>query len=129
MRITPFKFALLAALATAGAASAQVHGEDKFATNCAACHQADGKGIEGAFPALAGDAFIKGDPTPAIDVVLHGRAGMPAFDADLDDATIAAALSYVRGSWGNAETPVTDAQVTAVRKGPKPDPNRPLQAH
>ncbi len=119
---------IAALLLTAGAASAQP-GEDKFAANCAACHQADGKGIEGAFPALAGNAFIKGDPTPAIGVVLHGRGGMPTFEADLDDATIAAALSYVRSAWGNKEAAVTEAQVSAVRKGPKPDPNRPLQAH
>lgn len=112
----------------AGAAQAQT-GEDRFAANCAACHQSDGKGIEGAFPALAGNAFIKGDPTPAINVVLHGRGGMPTFAADLDDAAIAGALSYVRGAWGNKEAPVTQAQVNAVRRGPKPDPNRPLQAH
>ena len=120
--------ALAASLAIAGAAQAQT-GEDKFTANCSACHQPDGKGIEGAFPALAGDAFVKGDPTPAIGVVLHGRGGMPAFETDLDDATIAAALTYVRGAWGNGQGPVTEAQVNAVRKGPKPDPNRPLQAH
>jgi mono/diheme cytochrome c family protein len=115
-------------LVLAGAAQAQT-GEDRFAANCAACHQSDGKGIEGAFPALAGNVFIKGDPTPAINVVLHGRGGMPTFETDLDDDAIADALTYVRSAWGNKETPVTATQVNAVRKGPKPDPNRPLQAH
>lgn len=119
---------IAAALLMAGASQAQT-GQDRFEANCAACHQSDGKGIEGAFPALAGNVFIKGDPTPAINVVLNGRGGMPTFGTDLDDAAIAAALTYVRSAWGNKEAAVTEAQVNAVRKGPKPDPNRPLQAH
>ena len=93
-----------------------------FSENCAACHQEDGKGIEGAFPALAGDAFVKGPPWPAIHVVLEGRAGMPTFKDDLTDAQIAAALTHVRTSWGNAEAPVTTAQVASVRQGKAPDP-------
>ncbi|KRB82800.1 hypothetical protein ASE00_12305 [Sphingomonas sp. Root710] len=93
-----------------------------FSDNCAACHQEDGKGIEGAFPALAGDAFVKGSPGPAIHVVLEGRAGMPTFKGDLTDAQIAAALTHVRTSWGNAETPVTTAQVARMRSGEAPDP-------
>jgi cytochrome c6 len=54
-----------------------------FSDNCAACHQEDGKGIEGAFPALAGDPFVLGDGRQVIHVVLEGRGGMPTFKADL----------------------------------------------
>lgn len=93
-----------------------------FSDNCAACHQEDGKGIEGAFPALAGDKFVLGPPGPAIHVVLEGRAGMPTFKDDLTDAQIAAALTHVRASWGNADAPVTTAQVARMRKGEAPDP-------
>lgn len=102
-----------------------------FTDNCAACHQEDGKGIEGAFPALAGDSFVLGDPAPAIHVVLEGRAGMPTFKADLTDAQIAAALTHVRTSWGNSATPVTAAEVASLRAGeaPKPDATKIISAH
>lgn len=101
-----------------------------FTDNCAACHQEDGKGIEGAFPALAGDAFVLGDPKKPIHVVLEGRAGMPTFKADLTDAQIAAALTHVRTSWGNAAGAVTPEMVKALRDGEAPvDTQKPISAH
>lgn len=102
-----------------------------FSDNCAACHQEDGKGIEGAFPALAGDAFVLAAPEQVIHVVLEGRGGMPTFKADLTDAQIAAAITHVRTSWGNAATPVSAAQVAALRAGeaPKPDDKKIISAH
>ena len=104
--------------------------EQSFTENCSACHQVDGKGIPGAFPALAGDAFVVGPASAPIGVVLNGRAGMPTFKADLTDEQIAAALTYVRTSWGNAATPVTPDQVKALRTGAAPVPDKqPTQAH
>jgi monoamine oxidase len=38
------------------------HATGQFMDNCSACHQATGKGIKGAFPALAGSPFVQGDP-------------------------------------------------------------------
>jgi mono/diheme cytochrome c family protein len=83
--------------------------------NCSACHQASGKGVKGAFPALAGDPLVQGDPTSLMTVVLAGRASMPGFKDDLNDADLAALLSYVRASWGNSGKPVTPADVAAAR--------------
>jgi cytochrome c6 len=102
-----------------------------FSDNCAACHQEDGKGIEGAFPALAGDKFVLEAPGQVIHVVLEGRGGMPTFKADLTDAQIAAAITHVRTSWGNAAKPVTAAEVAAIRSGdaPKPDATKIISAH
>ncbi|HEY2660124.1 MAG TPA: cytochrome c [Caulobacteraceae bacterium] len=101
-----------------------------FAENCAACHQAAGQGIKGAFPALAGDAFVQGDPGQAAFVVLNGRGGMPTFAPDLSDDQIAQILTYVRSSWGNKASPVTSAMVAAARLKSKPDDARSaLQAH
>ncbi|MET0374321.1 MAG: cytochrome c [Rhizorhabdus sp.] len=94
-----------------------------YSDNCAACHQEDGKGIEGAFPALAGNAFAIGPIQPPIHVVLEGRAGMPTFKADLTDAQIAAALTHIRTSWGNAASPISAEQVARDRKGEAPDPS------
>ncbi|MCC2955737.1 cytochrome c [Massilia sp. IC2-477] len=117
--------ALLGALLTssllhAGAAMAQAptggtEGKALFAKNCAACHQADGRGIPGAFPALAGSAVALGEPAPLAAVLLKGRGGMPAFSGSLDDAEIAAVLSHVRSSWGNGAAPVSSAEIEAQR--------------
>lgn len=87
----------------------------EFSDNCAACHQLDGKGIEGAFPALAADKFLLGPAAAPIRVVLNGRGGMPSFRGDLSDARIAAALTYARTSWGNKAAAVTAAQVASLR--------------
>ncbi|MGA9657971.1 MAG: cytochrome c [Asticcacaulis sp.] len=115
---------LLAGLSTAlaiglGGAQAQAapDGHKLFVENCSACHQVTGKGIPGAFPALAGDKFVL---TPKDDVlirtVLKGRAGMPAFADNLDDNTLAAILTYVRSAWGNKAPAVKPASVTRIRK-------------
>ena len=86
-----------------------------FAKNCAACHQATGAGIPGAFPALKGNQFVQGDANEVIATVLKGRAGMPTFAASLDDEQLSLVLSYVRSSWGNKGAAVGAADVAAVR--------------
>ena len=90
-------------------------GKALFAKNCAACHQADGRGIPGAFPPLAGSPVALGEPAQAATVLLKGRGGMPAFSGSLDDAQIAGVLSYVRTSWGNGAAGVSGAEVEALR--------------
>ncbi|WP_036168604.1 cytochrome c [Massilia sp. 9096] len=110
--------AVLSAGATLAQAQAQgpaMDGKALFTKNCAACHQASGKGIPGAFPALAGNAFVQGPATDPATVLLKGRGGMPDFSNSLDDGEIAAVLSYVRSSWGNSAAPLSADDVTAQR--------------
>ncbi len=78
-------------------------GEKVYATSCAACHQANGAGIPGAFPALKGSAIATGPVDKHIDVILNGRSGtaMSAFGAQLSDIDIAAVATYERNAWGN----------------------------
>jgi len=111
------RFLIPAALAAAlPLAHAQdVDGKSLFAKNCAACHQASGKGIPGAFPALAGNAFVQGAPADVATVLLKGRGGMPDFSGSLDDGEIAQVLTYVRSSWGNGAPPVTEQDVGGTR--------------
>lgn len=90
-------------------------GKAIYTKNCAACHQVTGRGIQGAFPPLAGSAFVMGAPTEVATVLLKGRGGMPDFSASLDDAQIAAVVSYARTSWGNKAAPVSDAEVGTLR--------------
>ena len=102
-------------------------GNALFTANCAACHQANGEGLPGAFPSLKGNATINdADPTTHIRAVLHGLQGrnvggvvysspMPAFGDTLSDADIANIIDYERSSWGNHGTPVTAERVAAER--------------
>jgi cytochrome c6 len=110
--------AMLAGLATASVVHADpaADGKTLFTRKCSACHQASGRGIPGAFPALAGDKFVQTkDATPIITTVLKGRAGMPSFMGNTDDETLASILTYVRSSWGNAAAPVKKEDVSKVR--------------
>ena len=111
-------------------ATAELSGASLFAQNCSACHQLTGKGIPGAFPALAGDAFPQGPPEPVVRLLLNGRGGMPSFRADLDDRQIAAILSYVRGAWGNQAPMIAPSVVAKVRGSAAQDhAAQALQAH
>lgn len=115
--------------AVAGPAIAQ-DGAEVFSQSCAACHQPQGQGIPGAFPALVGNPFVQGPAQPVAHVILNGRGGMPKFSGDLTDDQIAAVATYVRGAWGNKAAPVTTAAVTAERNaGALPPPSDGQQAH
>lgn len=78
-------------------------GEKVYATNCAACHQANGAGIAGAFPALDGSPLVTGPAAAHLALVFHGKPGtaMQAFGKQLSDLEIAAVVSYERNSWRN----------------------------
>jgi cytochrome c6 len=108
-------FAILAAFAAATPAVAGPDGKALYAGNCAACHQASGKGVKGAFPALAGSALVLGETRPLARLMIKGKAAMPEF-SDMSDAELAAILTYARASWGNAAKPVTASEVAAGRK-------------
>jgi len=116
-----------AEVAGAAGIAAQVKaGETVYQTVCLACHQADGKGLPGAFPPLAGSDYLLGDKDRAVGVVVRGLEGevvvngvkfnsvMPAM-TQLSDQEIADALTYAMNSWGNQGGAVTVAQVAAVR--------------
>lgn len=96
----------------------KVRGEKVYTANCAVCHQATGKGVPGTFAALDGSAIVNGPKAGQIDILLHGKAGMPAWQATLSDTEIAAAITYTRNSWSNkaAENIVQPAEVMAARK-------------
>ena len=90
-------------------------GEKVYGTYCVACHQANGEGITGVFPALKGSPLALGDIEKHIDVVLNGVPGtaMQAFSTQLNDADIAAVVTYERNAWGNDVGDV--AQPAAVK--------------
>ncbi|TEA76871.1 cytochrome c oxidase subunit II [Allopusillimonas ginsengisoli] len=80
-------------------------GEKIYAANCVACHQANGQGIPGTFPALDGDEkFVLAPKKGQILTVLNGHPGtaMQAFRDQLNDVEIASVITYTRNAWGNA---------------------------
>jgi len=94
---------------------------------CAACHQPDGKGVPGAFPALAGSKLVNGPfldkdgrliKDGHLDRVMNGKPGtaMQAFKGTLSDVEIAAVVTYERNAFGNrmGDT-VQPTQVKALR--------------
>lgn len=93
-------------------------GEKVYAANCAVCHQANGQGVPGAFKALDGSAIVNGPKAAQIDILLNGKAGMPAWKATLSDTEIAAAITFTRNNWSNKaeENIVQPAEVLAARK-------------
>ncbi len=102
-------------------------GAKLFADSCAACHGAEGKGLPGAFPPLAGDPVVNGsDPAEHITTVLNGaqnrkiggvsyQAAMPAFAGQLSDQQIMEIINHERTSWGNHAPLVTTTDVAAAR--------------
>ncbi|NDP42764.1 MAG: cytochrome c oxidase subunit II [Aromatoleum sp.] len=77
-------------------------GEKVFASNCAACHQANGKGVPGAFPALDGSKIVNGPEAAQVALLLNGRPGTAMVSwKQLSDTDLAAVITYTRNSWGN----------------------------
>ena len=88
-----------------------------YAANCVACHQANGRGVPGAFPALDGSKLVTGPADPQLALVLNGKTGtaMPAWK-QLSDTDIAAVVTYTRNSWGNKAGDVLPAAVKVARQ-------------
>ena len=115
-----------AEVAAAGAGELMAAGEGVFLANCAACHQPTGVGLAGAFPPLAGSDFLQGNRQEVLAAALFGLQGpitvngveyngvMPSL-GHLTDEDLAAAVTYVFGSWGNDLAAVSVEEVTALR--------------
>lgn len=101
---------------------AAVYGE-----HCAQCHGDDGEGAFPAYPPLARNPSLTNPlPANAIKAVLYGGFapatssnprphGMPPYAGKLQENDLAAVLSYVRASWGNAGAPVTTIDIERYR--------------
>ncbi len=102
-------------------------GAQIYADECSGCHSANGKGTKGLFTALDTSAIVQqSDPTSLMHVVLRGSrsvatdkaptgSAMPEFGWLLKDDEVAAVLTYIRNSWGNAAPAVTASEVGKAR--------------
>jgi cytochrome c oxidase subunit 2 len=94
-------------------------GEQVYTRVCAPCHQANGMGIPGIFPALNGSTLVRGKPGAHLDRVMNGKPGtaMAAFATQLSDAEIASVITYERNAWDNRMgDAVQPADVKLARK-------------
>jgi nitrite reductase (NO-forming) len=99
-------------------------GATLYKRNCAACHQADGSGVKGAFPPLAKSDYLK-DSAAAISAVANGLKGEITVNGEayngvmpklgLSDEEIANVTTFVTNSWGNEGKEVKPADVQKVR--------------
>lgn len=103
------------------------YGKPIYLANCATCHQANGMGVPGAFPPLAGSEWVAGTEERIVRIVLHGLQGpikvaghdfnnvMAPLGGVLKDEQIANVLSYVRSEWGNTAPEVQPETVAKIR--------------
>lgn len=99
-----------------------------YIKNCSSCHQTDGRGVPGAFPPLAGNPLVTGNPLRTITIVKFGVSGrtrveggdyngtMPAWGQLISDDEIASVVSYIRAAWHNDAKPVTLGDVATASK-------------
>lgn len=111
---------------TASGKKPKIDGAALYANSCASCHQAEGQGLKGAFPPLAGSSIVNDkDPELLIQIILMGYdarpeyAIMPAFADQLTDEEIAAVANHERSSWGNKASEITAEQVQKIRESVK----------
>ncbi len=102
-------------------------GKEVYENYCIACHQADGKGLPGNFPPLAGSDFLTKYPERSLYAAKYGMQGEIVVNGqtynlymaslNLDHEEVADVMNYVRNSWGNKnDTLVTIERVVAIKK-------------
>jgi cytochrome c oxidase subunit II len=77
-------------------------GESVYENNCQSCHQKDGVGMPPVFPALHGSPIVTGKIDAQIEIMLKGKAVMPAFGKTLNAVDFASVLAFTRNKLGNS---------------------------
>jgi mono/diheme cytochrome c family protein len=102
-------------------------GEKVYTQYCLPCHQANGSGVSSLNPPLKKTAYVMGEDSSLIAIVLKGRSEgveingetytnpMPSFGNVLKDEEIADVLTYVRNSFGNKAGAIKTEEVKQER--------------
>jgi cbb3-type cytochrome c oxidase subunit III len=103
-------------VAGAGSAVLSTVGQSIYGSKCASCHKANGQGMSGVFPALAGNPRVAAaDPAFVLGTIAHGRNIMPSWKGQLSAGDIAAVATYIRMAWGNKGGPVSESDVSSLK--------------
>ncbi len=108
-------------------------GKKVFAVRCASCHQANGQGIAGQYPPLAGSKWVTSDPGLITNIILKGLKGEIIVKGEtygtsaavnmaavpISDREIANVTTYVRQAWGNEAPEILESEVSAFRDASK----------
>jgi mono/diheme cytochrome c family protein len=118
--VWPGKFGADPAPLTAAEQQLFEKGQAAYTTICAACHQPDGRGREGVAAPLIDSPWVLGADEFLARIVLKGKTGktnvtMPPLEM-LGDETLAAALTYIRRSWGHTAAPVSPTTIGHMRE-------------
>lgn len=101
-------------------------GKSVYMKYCFACHQTDGSGVPGMYPAIRKTSWVSGDKNRLIKLVLEGlkepiivndeeyNQAMPKHDF-LTNRQIADVLTYIRKNFGNNASAVSELEVSKVR--------------
>lgn len=102
-------------------------GKKVYETTCLACHQANGSGVPGMNPPLKNTKWVLGEKPALINIILKGMDEeievegefydnvMPP-QSHLKDQQVADVLTYIRNSFGNKASAVTEEEVKKQRK-------------
>ncbi|MBT6440391.1 MAG: c-type cytochrome, partial [Flavobacteriales bacterium] len=100
-------------------------GKQIYSQTCFACHQAEGQGVDNAFPPLAKADYLNDDIERAIEIVLFGKRGEITVNGNkysnvmqrqrLSDEEVANVLTYIYNNWENNKAEVTPNMVAKVR--------------
>jgi len=101
------------------------NGKQVYESNCISCHQEQGEGIPGAFPALAKTGNLT-DKNKLVKIILQGMRGPinakgVKYDGEmasvsLSDKETADVINYIRNSWGNKAPIISVTDVAAAKK-------------
>ena len=98
-----------------------------YRDHCTECHGKAGEGIPPAYPPLAANRSLNvHSAINPIRIVLNGGYppstsgnprpfGMPPFGHAMNDAEVAAVVSYIRNAWGNKAVLVSPVEVARYR--------------
>jgi len=98
-------------------------GKILYAKNCAACHQANGEGLAGAFPPIKGSPIVLGDDLDLfVSIIMQGYDAREEFavmsavgiNNGLSPADITAIINHEKTSWGNNAKPVSEEKVKSI---------------
>jgi cytochrome c oxidase subunit 2 len=96
-------------------------GQKVYKAQCLVCHQANGEGMKGAFPAIAGSSIaIESDNRLRhVHQIIYGKGLMPGFGEQLSDVDIASVVTFTRNNWGNNTGDIIQAkEVSEARNKP-----------
>ena len=106
-----------------GTGAEAIDGKALYVAHCQSCHQENGEGLKGAFPALKGSPIVTGDNHQLyIDIIMNGYDARPEFSAmggigsnmEWTEKEVTAIMNFERTSWGNTADSVTTEEVKKI---------------